>query len=225
MEIIDHGHGILEYQDAIKRPEQVIDNINELDQDPSFYEVLPKFGDWMEGYPDENGVWRPVNIKGRNKVFRWTETNFREDILAIRERSAEKVIDPIWFALKKCVHMYADHIKVPIPKIITRNIDLRVYATGEELGLHTDTNHGGPFTHYSLVVYLNDDYEGGEIYFPEQNVKVKPKAGTIVAFPATTLHTSLPVTKGEKWHSPCFWYGDQSLVTSGKEAPNPERFL
>jgi predicted 2-oxoglutarate/Fe(II)-dependent dioxygenase YbiX len=145
-------------------------------------------------------------------------------LIEARKRAAELVIDPIWVPLKESVHEYSSRFGINVPRTITRNIDIRVYATGQELAPHTDTNTGGPFTHYSLVIYLNDDYEGGEIHFIDSGVKIKPSAGTIVAFPATTLHESIPVSSGEKWHSPCFWYDEVSLVTSGKEPPSIDRF-
>lgn len=224
MEIIDHGSSIVEYRGIIEDPYKLIANINELDTNRGVYDVLPQFGDWMEGYVQPDGVWRAVNVKGRNKIIRWSETSSRQDLSEIRDFVASKVLNPMWLPLQTAVHHYAATVGAPVPKYITKNIDIRVYATGEELGLHTDTNHGGPFTNHSLVIYLNDDHEGGEISFPEQGLVIKPQAGTIVAFPATTLHESLPVTKGNKWHSPCFWYEEVSLVTSGKEPPNADRF-
>lgn len=32
-------------------------------------------------------------------------------------------------------------------------------------------------------LYLNDDYEGGEVYFPERNYSFKPKANSLVTWP------------------------------------------
>ena len=76
------------------------------------------------------------------------------------------------------------------------------------MGPHVD-NYGQPNlqTLMSAVAYLNDDYEGGELHFPEQNVTIKPSAGSIVVFPseAPFYHQSLPVTKGAKYMSPAFW--------------------
>lgn len=40
----------------------------------------------------------------------------------------------------------------------------------------------------SLIIALNDDYEGGEFYFPIQNIKVKLKKGQIIAFPPYWTH-------------------------------------
>lgn len=34
----------------------------------------------------------------------------------------------------------------------------------------------------SAMLYLNDDYEGGELFFPKQNFSIKPQIGTMVFF-------------------------------------------
>lgn len=33
---------------------------------------------------------------------------------------------------------------------------------------------------YGLIVYINDDYEGGEIFYTKQNISYKPKPGDLV---------------------------------------------
>ncbi len=54
---------------------------------------------------------------------------------------------------------------------------------------------------WSLLLYLNDGYEGGEIKFNKFNYQVKPKTGTLIYFPADGryMHTALPVTAGERY--------------------------
>jgi hypothetical protein len=51
-----------------------------------------------------------------------------------------------------------------------------------------------------IIIYLNDDFEGGELLFPVQNFKVTPKQGSIAIFPCNFAfpHVSQPVTKGTK---------------------------
>jgi predicted 2-oxoglutarate/Fe(II)-dependent dioxygenase YbiX len=41
---------------------------------------------------------------------------------------------------------------------------------------------------YSVIVALNSDYEGGQFYFPRQNVTVKLKAGEALIFPPYWTH-------------------------------------
>lgn len=61
---------------------------------------------------------------------------------------------------------------------------------------------------YTLIIYLNDDYEGGETYFKNINLRIKPKKGKGVIFKSLTennelltnsLHTGTPITKGNKY--------------------------
>lgn len=40
--------------------------------------------------------------------------------------------------------------------------------------------------HISVLIYINDDYEGGEIYFPDRNIEIKPKANMFISFPGNT---------------------------------------
>lgn len=53
----------------------------------------------------------------------------------------------------------------------------------------------------SMVIYLNDNFEGGEIVFPHQAISIKPRKGMMVAFPSTHhfLHGVNPVTNGVRY--------------------------
>jgi Rps23 Pro-64 3,4-dihydroxylase Tpa1-like proline 4-hydroxylase len=53
----------------------------------------------------------------------------------------------------------------------------------------------------TILTYLNDNYEGGELEFPDWGVKLKPKAGTVLCFPSYIefSHRVHPVTSGERF--------------------------
>lgn len=55
---------------------------------------------------------------------------------------------------------------------------------GVELKAHTD-QHTDPSIKYAAVLYLNDDYVDGEVFWPNKNLELKPKPGTLVMFPGT----------------------------------------
>ena len=40
----------------------------------------------------------------------------------------------------------------------------------------------------TMIIALNSNYEGGEIEFPTQNVKIKMKQGDLIAFPPYWTH-------------------------------------
>jgi predicted 2-oxoglutarate/Fe(II)-dependent dioxygenase YbiX len=54
----------------------------------------------------------------------------------------------------------------------------------------------------SVLIYLNDDYTGGELEFPDWGCTFKPKAGTLIAFPSYIefSHRVHPVTSGQRYN-------------------------
>jgi predicted 2-oxoglutarate/Fe(II)-dependent dioxygenase YbiX len=54
---------------------------------------------------------------------------------------------------------------------------------------------------YSVLIYLNDEYEGGELQLIEQNFTIKPTPGMLLAFPSDHryLHAALPTTSGIRY--------------------------
>lgn len=47
-------------------------------------------------------------------------------------------------------------------------------------GKYQEYNWSG---HVSNLIYLNDDYVGGELFFPYHNLKIKPEMGMLISFP------------------------------------------
>ena len=58
----------------------------------------------------------------------------------------------------------------------------------------------------SVLVYLNDDYEGGELFFPNFDYTYKPQAGDCLFFPSGNLylHESKPIRSGAKLAVVCW---------------------
>ncbi len=53
----------------------------------------------------------------------------------------------------------------------------------------------------SSILFLNDDFEGGDLIFPDLKIKIKPEPGLLVCFPSNQfyLHGVEPVTSGERF--------------------------
>lgn len=77
--------------------------------------------------------------------------------------------------------------------------------------LHEGDNVGKPndFPWYDIatIIYLNDDYEGGELYFPLQNIQFKPKRGAAYFFPGDRnyIHGITTIESGIRYTCPFFW--------------------
>lgn len=91
------------------------------------------------------------------------------------------------------------------------------YGVGEHFDVHSD--HGFSYIcTVSTVAYLNDNYEGGELWFNRLDQKIKPETGDIVVFPSTFIysHASLPVKSGVKYSAvTMFDYNDATHKAGG----------
>lgn len=89
---------------------------------------------------------------------------------------------------------------------------------GKDAGLPNDF----PYYDLSSLFYLNDDYEGGELYFPLQNVKFKPKRGAAYFFPGDMnyIHGVTEIVSGIRYTCPFFW---EILEHTGDIKPDPNK--
>jgi predicted 2-oxoglutarate/Fe(II)-dependent dioxygenase YbiX len=58
----------------------------------------------------------------------------------------------------------------------------------------------------SIVLYLNDDFEGGDFIFPDLNIRIRPEPGMMICFPSNHhyRHGVDPVTKGNRYSIVCW---------------------
>lgn len=112
------------------------------------------------------------------------------------------------------IQLIIDSIKgslgFPFAKIETDRVLYQVLQVGEGLGWHTDA-YGGvdgyEDNYYSALLYLTDDYQGGEILFYEKNsgdvdkaTAYKPTPGSLIYFKGDENypHSVNEVTSGER---------------------------
>jgi hypothetical protein len=76
------------------------------------------------------------------------------------------------------------------------------YSGGQEYKAHYDGGSADVSRQISCICYLNSDYEGGDLEFPNFKVKIKPEPGMLVLFPSSFPYTHIahPVTKGTKYN-------------------------
>lgn len=140
---------------------------------------------------DNSGV-----VKERTSTTAW-DTD--DGLVAIRHRIFQLVKPDFWF-----MDFTMDNLEV---------LQVQKYEPGQEYVNHCD------FFNYpehptitgndriaTMIIYLNDDFTGGETVFPLLNVTVKPKRGMGLFFDykyiyelnRTTLHAGTPVIEGTK---------------------------
>jgi len=74
------------------------------------------------------------------------------------------------------------------------------YQSGQEFKRHRDQSYirdNGEASYYTFMIYLNENYEGGETNF--SNLTIQPKQGLALVFLHNLEHEGRPVKKGIKY--------------------------
>lgn len=141
----------------------------------------------------------------------WKDRVATQPTLNKNDPSIAPVITKMFERLKVVVE---DFYKV---EVIPTNATIVRWLPGQRQNPHADKElHEGPdaglpndFPNYDLssLFYLNDDYEGGELYFPLQDVKFKPKKGAAYFFPGDKnyIHGVTEIKSGIRYTCPFFW--------------------
>jgi len=105
-------------------------------------------------------------------------------------------------------------------KLYPNYTDLVHWQEGTNMDLHGDSHYldGSeglfPFREVSGVLYLNDNYEGGETFFPNQNVNIKPETGKLILFPSNLdyPHGVKTVHGADRFTMPIWFTCDTSQI-------------
>jgi len=184
---IDYGINL--YKNAIKK-EDCIKIINDLESEISLNIPGIKWsGAQVNGDQNVDDVRNCVDLKFKKE-------NLGKHLPA--NKTLEEIHTKVENALDKCLNHYESlwHLKMHYKEAF----NFVKYLPGKYFKIHGD--HGPYYAcTISAVVYLNDNYEGGEIEFIRQGLVVKPEAGDIVIFPSNFVyeHASLEITSGIKY--------------------------
>lgn len=112
-----------------------------------------------------------------------------------------------WNYIKNEIERLYTYYKIKFPQmqsIKINQIDLLKYSPGGKYEIHTD--HFTTSTRaLSVIINLNDNYEGGDLVFTDQKEKeikrLKLGKGSIVFFPSNFMypHGIQPITKGTRY--------------------------
>jgi len=112
-----------------------------------------------------------------------------------------------WNFIKKEIERLYYFYKIKFPKMASNKInqiDLLKYGVGGKYNIHTDHFTNVP-RHLSIIMNLNDKYEGGDLIFADQKdseiKRLKLGKGSIVFFPSNFMypHCIEPITKGIRY--------------------------
>ena len=112
-----------------------------------------------------------------------------------------------WNFIKKEIEKIYIFYKAKFPKMNSskiNQIDLLKYKPGGKYEIHND-HFTTVARHLSIIINLNENYEGGDLIFTDQKEKeikkLKLGKGSIVFFPSNFMypHGIQPITKGTRY--------------------------
>lgn len=185
----DLGNGIWVYRNVIPKELNIINRLeNVLGDASNIYEWQPAYVGYKERKPEYRDC---VDFK------------FKKSDIAHDPSPSSLALQDIWQECfdrqKAAVEDYSRHFRINELRYWEAFNFIR-YGEGQHFMEHHD--HGFSYNcTLSAVSYLNDDYEGGELYFRLQDLNVKPTAGDLYLFPSNFMypHQAKVVTSGVKY--------------------------
>jgi hypothetical protein len=213
------------------------DNVTNSTKDPNLFSITPSgyFGNGpeniiaLENFMTDEEINFLENAAKSITIWDVTETHKNEDGTVIydseywKDRVATRgtldlndpkigpVIESLFKKLQPIVEKHFNVEIKPTTETIVRWLPGQLQNPHADKELHEEPNVGVPndFPYYDLssLFYLNDDYEGGELYFPLQNIKFKPKRGSAYFFPGDRnyIHGVTEIKSGIRYTCPFFW--------------------
>ncbi len=157
----------------------------------------------------------------------WVMKKFlSDDEIILFKNKLESLTDEDWNAAKNPIEWYngktspalkeLEPINNRIAELVspnyepTKNLSFTRMFPGDSMHEHKDTceeeeaTSNDDFgtcaiTKYGVVVYINDDFIGGELYYPERAKKYTPQAGDLVIHGALINHGVSTVTSGIRY--------------------------
>jgi hypothetical protein len=208
-EKIDLGSGIYVYKGVIKKEIDVIkrleDNLKP-EGDTTGYSWQPAYVGYKQLMPD----YRDCND------FKFKKTDLENDKSQVSS-NLQSLWQDLYDVKSPAVDDYCKMYNINNLKY-WEAFNFIKYGQGQHFMEHHD--HGFSYNcTVSLVSYPNDDYEGGELFFRLQNLKVKAEAGDLFIFPSNFMypHQAMPVTSGTK-------YSIVTMLDYSKKFHTPEMY-
>jgi len=184
---------IFYYKNVINNCTELIDLLEEIQPTLSAKNILT--------------AWEPWTASDNLEVQFGSKISSNPEMYDVATVDAKLIYDIFYTSLLFVGNDYARKNNLSITK--PSPLSISRYIKGAGMGSHVDDYGTNPRVKpiMSAVLYLNDDYEGGELHFKEQGITIKPEAGSVIIFPSVEpfYHESKEIISGNKYMCPAFW--------------------
>ena len=187
---LDDNGDIFYLKNSFTVPQKYLEFLEEIDLNKDSYQYIEKWKDWTASNDKSNVYGKQKHINNFKNLSQ--NQNLNKRILYL--------INAIKEPLLMCSTKYLFDKKMGVPTEIN-SFAINKYYPGKGMGPHTDSYEKLDKKRFSILIYLNDNYNGGEIEFPNQNIKLKPEAGSVLIFPTYQpfVHQSYEIFLGNKY--------------------------
>lgn len=182
---------------------KILKNFIELEDLKKIQKFLPTIKEWVDAGEDKYDDHGTCIYDSSY----WSNRQCSGDILS-------RVNPEIYNIINKYIYKMSLFLEKQFSvKLMCRPPILVKWTPGLEQQPHADKelNDGSPnpFPTYDInsLIYYNDDFTGGELYYPQHDLCISPEPGLAVAHPGDKnyLHGVNKIKSGERWTTPSFY--------------------
>lgn len=192
-------NNIVYFKNAVPNHKEIIECIENVDNN-----IITKWAPWGNKYSTSfEQKDSTLDLYGSGKTIH--STTFDQ---SGESKDYYWVYESLYKALTECSLIYKDIMNIDEsvnPRLETPGFVIGRYDSDKSRGLHSDCQYDD--LEHSYVFYLNNDYKGGELEFPELGIIFKPEAGSIVMFKSNEVDNihQAHISYGLKYIIPHFW--------------------
>jgi hypothetical protein len=190
------------WDNALSFPKELKEFIDQVEEYPESHSRISKWQDWTASN-DSTLVYGKTKVMNKEAF----KTSTGSDIA---DKRSLYIYNSFVMAFEMCTDRYlaAHNLDKNNYNLDLGRITIKAWNEGQSMGPHFDGQDGNKDLAFSLVAYINDDYDGGEISFPNHNVSIKPIAGSVIMFPSQEpyIHEVKPIISGQRYMSPAHVY-------------------
>lgn len=190
------------WDNALSFPEHLKEFIDQIDEYPESYSRISKWENWTASN-DKDLVYGKTKTINKANLKKSTGSD-------LVDKKTLYIANSFLMAFQMCTDRYLEsrNLDKDNYNLNLDSVTIKAWNEGQSMGPHFDGQDGNKDLAFSLVAYVNDDYEGGEISFPNHNITIKPKAGSLIMFPSQEpyIHEVKPIMSGTRYMSPAHVY-------------------
>jgi len=173
--------------------------------------------EYLLNYTKNNTIWdggEDVYNENGTIIYQHNVWKDRVATKASLEKGDPKVVTMLEKIIERLRPIIEDHFDVEVlptgPCLVRWPVGSMQWPHADkELHEGPDAGKPGNFPWYDIgtIFYLNEDYEGGRLHFPKQDVGIRPKKKAAYFFPGDLnyIHGVDIITSGVRYTSPWFW--------------------